>query len=633
MNLMTIENISKSYSIKLLFDAISFGIEDGEKIGLIGVNGTGKSTLLKILAGIETPDTGKISKGNAVRVEYLSQDPAFDPDSTVLEQVFKGNSQEMVILRQYQTTLDELQLNYNDVLNTKLLRLQDDIERLGLWDLESEAKSILTKLGISEFTKKMGLLSGGQRKRVALACALITPSDLLILDEPTNHLDNDTINKLEDYLNARKGALLMITHDRYFLDRVTNRILELDHGRLYSYDGNYSLFLEKKMERLEIESASEQKRQNLLRKELAWVRRGAQARSTKQKARLQRYDELKNQEGVKTNGSIEISVASTRLGRKIIEFHHISKSFDDRCVINDLDYMMTREDRVGIVGPNGVGKSTLINLIRGQLQVDSGVLEIGETVNIGCFSQEVEEMNPTMRAIDYIKENNNYITTADGTQITASSMCERFLFSPHLQYSQIGTLSGGERRRLYLLRILMDAPNVLLLDEPTNDLDIDTLRRLEDYLDDFKGVLLTVSHDRYFLDRVCNKIFAYEGKGNIRIYTGNYSEYLNFKEAQGIGEEATPKVTATKEKPRLEKKLKFTYAEQKEYATIDSDIEILETQILTFDEALVEHATDYMKIQDIMIEKEVAEEKLNTLYERWEYLNQLAEAIEAQKLK
>ncbi len=634
MNLMTIENISKSYSVKLLFDQISFGIEEGEKIGLIGVNGTGKSTLLKILAGLETPDTGKITKGNAVRVEYLSQDPSFDPESTVLEQVFKGNSQEMVILRQYQAILEQLQTNYDETLNERLLRLQDDIERLGLWDLESEAKSILTKLGINQFFKKMGLLSGGQRKRVALACALITPSDLLILDEPTNHLDNDTINILEDYLNGRKGALLMITHDRYFLDRVTNRIIELDHGRLFSYDGNYSLFLEKKMERLEIESSMEQKRQNLLRKELAWVRRGAQARSTKQKARLQRYDDLKNESHVKQNGSVEISVASTRLGRKIIEFHNISKSFEGRPIISNLEYMMTREDRVGIVGPNGIGKSTLINLIRGKYEIDSGVLEIGETVNIGCFSQEVEEMNPTMRAIDYIKEKNNIITTADGTQITASQMCERFLFSPHLQYSQIGTLSGGERRRLYLLRILMDAPNVLLLDEPTNDLDIDTLRRLEDYLDDFKGVLLTVSHDRYFLDRVCNKIFAYEGAGNIHIYTGNYSEYLNFKEAQEL-EELTnsPKVSTTKEKPRLEKKLKFTYAEQKEYETIDSDIEMLENQVVELDEALVLNATDYVKLQDIMTQKETVEETLSTKYERWEYLNQLAEAIEEQKRK
>ncbi len=634
MNLMTIENISKSYSVKLLFDQISFGIEEGEKIGLIGVNGTGKSTLLKILAGLETPDTGKITKGNAVRVEYLSQDPSFDPESTVLEQVFKGNSQEMVILRQYQAILEQLQTNYDEALNERLLRLQDDIERLGLWDLESEAKSILTKLGINQFFKKMGLLSGGQRKRVALACALITPSDLLILDEPTNHLDNDTINILEDYLNGRKGALLMITHDRYFLDRVTNRIIELDHGRLFSYDGNYSLFLEKKMERLEIESSMEQKRQNLLRKELAWVRRGAQARSTKQKARLQRYDDLKNESHVKQNGSVEISVASTRLGRKIIEFHNISKSFEGRPIISNLEYMMTREDRVGIVGPNGIGKSTLINLIRGKYQIDSGVLEIGETVNIGCFSQEVEEMNPTMRAIDYIKEKNNIITTADGTQITASQMCERFLFSPHLQYSQIGTLSGGERRRLYLLRILMDAPNVLLLDEPTNDLDIDTLRRLEDYLDDFKGVLLTVSHDRYFLDRVCNKIFAYEGAGNIHIYTGNYSEYLNFKEAQELEALSnTPKVSTAKEKPRLEKKLKFTYAEQKEYETIDSDIEMLENQVLELDEALVLNATDYVKLQDIMTQKETVEETLSTKYERWEYLNQLAEAIEEQKRK
>lgn len=628
---MTIENISKSYSVKTLLKNISFGISEGEKIGVIGVNGTGKSTLLKIIAGVETPETGKITKGNRVRVEYLSQNPSFDEEASVLEQVFKGNSKEMQLLREYQEILETLQTHYDDKINERLLKVQDQIDRLNLWDLESEAKSVLTKLGIINFSQKVKELSGGQKKRVALASALITPCELLILDEPTNHLDNETISKLEDHLNSRKGALLMITHDRYFLDRVTNRIIELDHGNLYSYDGNYSLFLEKKMERLQLEAAMEDKRQNLLRKELAWVRRGAQARSTKQKARLQRFDELKNKEKPTSQESIDISVASTRLGRKIMEFNHLHKSFAGRCLIEDLDYTLARTDRIGIVGPNGIGKSTLINLIRGKIAPDSGSIEIGETVKIGCFAQESEEMNPNLRAIDYIKEKREYIETADGTRITASQMCERFLFDGHLQYSQIGTLSGGERRRLYLLRILMDAPNVLLLDEPTNDLDIDTLRRLEDYLDDFNGIVITVSHDRYFLDRICNKIFAYEGEGKITIYTGNYSDYLLFKEANPSKDDISSEKKikeASKSKPRREKKLKFTFQEQKEFETIDDEIATLEEKIEQFNQELIEHATDYVKLQDIMAQKEIIEEELAHKYERWEYLNQLAEAIE-----
>ena len=630
LNLMTIENISKSYSIKTLLQNISFGISEGEKIGLIGVNGTGKSTLLKIIAGIETPETGKIVKGNRVRVEYLPQDPKFNEELTVLEQIFKGDSKEMTLMRNYQETLD----SYHEGLNTKLLQLQDQIESLNLWDLESEAKSILTKLGITNFSLKIKELSGGQKKRVAIASALISPCELLVLDEPTNHLDNDTIAILEDYLNSRKGALIMITHDRYFLDRVTNRIIELDHGKLYSYDGNYSLFLEKKMERLQLESAMEDKRQNLLRKELAWVQRGAQARSTKQKARLQRFDELKNQSDITSQAQLDISVASTRLGRKIIEFDHISKSFGKHCVIRDLDYTLARHDRIGIVGPNGAGKSTLINLIRGKFKVDSGHLVIGETVKIGCFSQDVEEMKPTMRAIDYIKEHSDIIETADGTKITASQMCERFMFDGNLQYAQIGTLSGGERRRLYLLRILMEAPNVLLLDEPTNDLDIDTLSRLEDYLDDFTGIVITVSHDRYFLDRICNKIFAYEGEGNIMIYTGNYSEYLNFKESKKpeIETKVTEKITTSSQsKPRRQNKPKFTFKEQKEFENIDEEIAQLEEQLEHFDEELIKFATDYVKLQEIMNDKTAIENQLAHKYQRWEYLNELAEEIENAK--
>ncbi|MCL1948208.1 MAG: ABC-F family ATP-binding cassette domain-containing protein [Turicibacter sp.] len=629
MNLMTIENIKKSYSVKTLLNNISFGIAEGEKIGLIGVNGTGKSTLLKIIAGRETPEAGQIVKGNKVRVEYLSQNPEYEPKNSVLEQIFKGDSKEMTLLRKYQEALDAMTQDYNESTSKKLLQIQEEIEHLHLWDLESEAKSILTKLGITNFSQKMSELSGGQRKRVALASALITPCELLILDEPTNHLDNDTIRKLEDYLNSRKGSLLMITHDRYFLDRVTNRILELDKGNLYSYEGNYSLFLEKKVERMQMENAREDKRQNLLRKELAWVRRGAQARSTKQKARLQRFDELKNQDGPSQNAGVDISVASTRLGKKILEFHHVGKSFGDKVMVRDLDYVLARQDRIGIIGPNGVGKSTLINMIKGDLLPDSGEIVIGETVKIAAFSQEIDFPKPTMRAIDYIKENSEMIETSDGSKITASQMCERFLFDGHLQYSQIGTLSGGEKRRLHLLRLLMDAPNVLLFDEPTNDLDIDTLNRLEDYLDDFKGIVITVSHDRYFLDRICNKIFAYEGDGNIRIYTGNYSDYISFKEALDAQEAEVSKQVEEKAKIRSHRvdKPKFSYKEQKEFEVIDDEIADLENAISQLDLKMAESAADYVKLQELMAEKSEVEAQLEVKMERWEYLNELNEQI------
>ena len=534
MNLMTLENISKSYSEKILLKDISLGINEGEKIGIIGVNGTGKSTLLKIIAGVEVPDDGTIIKANRVRVEYLPQNPDYNEDFTVLQQVFKGTSSEMKLLLEYEETLTALSNNYNDNLNSKLISLQEKIDALNLWDLESEAKAVLTKLGITNFNQKVKELSGGQRKRVSLASALITPCELLILDEPTNHLDNDTIDYLEEYLNSRRGSLIMITHDRYFLDRVSNRIIELDKGRLFSYDGNYSTFLEKKMERLALEASMEEKRQNLIRKELAWVKRGAKARTTKQKARLQRFDELVNKDTYTPDEKMDISVGSTRLGKKIIEIHHVSKKFDNKVLIDDLDYTIARTDRIGIIGKNGMGKSTLIKILNGEILPDSGHIEIGETVKIGCFSQDDSHMHPDMRAIDYVKEASDYIETADGTKISASQMCEKFLFNSTMQYSFIGNLSGGERRRLHLLRTLMLAPNVLLLDEPTNDLDIATLNILEDYLDEFNGIVITVSHDRYFLDRICNKIFAYEGVGKIHIFTGNYSDYSIYREIQGI---------------------------------------------------------------------------------------------------
>ena len=634
MNLITLENISKSYSEKKLVENISLGINDKEKIGLIGVNGTGKSTLLKIIAGAEIPDDGTITKANKVRIEYLPQNPYYDEDATVLEQVFKGTCEEMKIIGDYQDILDKINKSYDEKLNEKLLNLQEKMDALNLWDLESSAKTVLTKLGIKDFNQKVKELSGGQRKRVSLASALITPCELLILDEPTNHLDNNTIDWLESYLNSFKGSILMITHDRYFLDRVTNRILELAKGVLYSYEGNYSVFLEKKMNRLQLAESMEAKRQNLLKKELAWVRRGAKARTTKQKARLQRFDELSNKNDFTPEDKLEISVGSSRLGKKIIEIEHLTKSFDGKTFIDDLDYTLARTDRIGIVGKNGLGKSTLIRLLNGEIKPDSGTISIGETVKIGCFNQDTSKMHPEMRAIDYIKEESDYITTADGHKITASQMCEKFLFNGTLQYTHIKNLSGGERRRLQLLRVLMMAPNVLLLDEPTNDLDIDTLSRLEDYLDEFNGVLICVSHDRYFLDRVCNKIFAYEGRGKINIYTGNYSDYLNFREEENIEfeefeeevKEEKPKAPK-KEKPKAKNKPKFSYNEQREFDTIDADIEKLEEKIASLEEDTSKFATDFTKLQEIMDEKTKLEDELQVKYERWEYLNNLAEEI------
>ncbi|MGV1063559.1 ABC-F family ATP-binding cassette domain-containing protein [Clostridium perfringens] len=639
MNLITLENISKSYSEKILANNVSLGINEGEKIGLIGVNGTGKSSFLKIVAGVEEPDEGTVTKGNRVRIEYLAQTPDYDDNATVLEQVFKGNSEEMRILREYEELLEKIdkgEVKEND--SERLIKLQGKIDALNLWDMESEAKNVLTKLGITNFEEKVGNLSGGQKKRIMLAAALITPCELLILDEPTNHLDNETISWLEEYLNSRKGALLMITHDRYFLDRVTNRILELDRGRLFSYDGNYSVFLEKKMERIAIEKASEEKRQNLMRKELAWVRRGAKARTTKQKARLQRFDELVNQEGFIENENIEISVMGTRLGKKIIEIEHLNKSFGDKKIVDDFNYIVLRSDRIGIVGPNGIGKSTLMGMIEGKVKPDSGEIIKGETVKIACFSQEDTHMHPEMRAIDYIKEAGEYLQTATGERITASQMCEKFLFDGTLQWTMIGMLSGGERRRLHLLRVLMEAPNVLLLDEPTNDLDIETLNRLEDYLDDFGGVVITVSHDRYFLDRICNKIFSYKGNGKIDIYTGNYGDYLLSKEEEVVNnKEKEVAVDKNKKEPSVDKNknkgkvLKFSFKEQREFETIDEEIMALEEKIEELDSLMAKHASEYGRLQELMEEKAKVEEELAFKYERWEYLNELAAQIEENK--
>lgn len=634
MNLVTLENISKSYSEKVLLNNISLGINDGDKIGIIGINGAGKSTLLKIVAGKDEFFEGTLTKNKNLRVEYLSQNPDFKEEATVIEQIFRGETKELKLLMEYEKLVEKLNSEVSEELNNRLLKVQGEIDALNLWDLESEAKSILNKLGITNYDEKIKNLSGGQRKRVALASALIAPCDLLILDEPTNHLDSDSIEWLEEFLNARKGALLMITHDRYFLDRVSNKTIELDRGNLYVYDGNYTRFLEKKMERMEREEAEESKRQSMIRSELKWVKRGAKARTTKQKARLQRFDELVNREYIKPKTDVEMNFVGTRLGKKIIEISHLSKSFDNRNLINDFNYIFTKEDRVGIIGKNGAGKSTFINMLRGRLKPDEGEIEIGETVKIGCFAQDDRDMDSNMRVIDYVREGGEFIPVADGTKITASTMCERFLFDGTMQYTKIEKLSGGERRRLHLLRVLMEAPNVLLLDEPTNDLDINTLNILEDFLDNFVGVVIVVSHDRYFLDRICNKIFSYEDKGKIKIYNGNYSDYQITAEIEKIKNESSEKkdkkVTGVRNKER-EARPKFTFKEAKEYEEIAGVIEKLETRIAELDDEMAKNASSYGKLQELMEEKEKLEEDLLFRYERYEYLEDLAQKIEEYK--
>ncbi|NLM34524.1 MAG: ABC-F family ATP-binding cassette domain-containing protein [Clostridiales bacterium] len=630
MNLLSAEGITKSYSEKKLFNNINLGINDGDKIGLIGINGTGKSTLLKVIAGVEEVDEGRIIRSNVLQIEYLSQNPAFDEDNTVIQQVFKGNSPVMRLLREYEEAINK------GSSSEQLMKLTGQIDLLNGWTLESEAKSILSKLGITDFNARVGALSGGQKKRVALAAALIQPSNLLILDEPTNHLDNDTIDWLEQYLNKRKGALLMITHDRYFLDRVANEIIELDRGKLYTYKGNYTSFLEKKAERLEIEEANEAKRQNLLRKELAWIRRGAKARTTKQKARIDRFERLSSQEVEKVEDKIDISVGSSRLGKKVIELNNISKAYGDRILIRNFNYIVLRDDRIGIVGPNGMGKSTLINIIAGKLMADSGYVDVGETVKIGLYSQENNFIKEDMRVIEYIREAAEYITTAEGEKITASQMLERFLFPPETQWTPIEKLSGGEKRRLYLLRVLMEAPNVLLLDEPTNDLDIQTLTILEDYIDNFQGAVIAVSHDRYFLDRIAEKIFAFKEGGEIAQYAGNYSDYSLKMEEEKLAKideekykENVDKNKATVDKIEEKKKaLRFSYMEQREYEQIDGIISDLEEKLKEVEEKINKAAADYTLLQELLKEKEELENKLEEKMERWIYLNDLAEKIQ-----
>lgn len=641
LNILSAEGISKSYSEKILFNDISVGIGEGDKIGLIGINGTGKSTLLKVIAGLESTDTGRMIKGNSVRVGYLEQSPSFEAGTTVLEQVFVGPAPIMQLLREYELVLKESEQNPDDNnLQKRLLDLMHKMDSLNAWAIESEAKTILTKLGIENFSADVATLSGGQRKRIAMAGALINPTELLILDEPTNHIDNDSVDWLEKYLNTRKGALLMVTHDRYFLERVANRIIELDHGKLYSYQANYSKFLEMKAEREELEQASERKRQNLLRNELEWIRRGAQARSTKQKARIERFEKLQDIDAPMQDDNVEIQVGSARLGRKIIEIENIQKAYGENTVITDFSYVLLRDDRIGIIGPNGIGKSTLLRIITGEIKPDIGKVEIGDTVRIGFFTQENVDMDQNLRVIDYIRQVAENIETKNGS-ISASQMLERFLFAPSVQWTPISKLSGGEKRRLYLLKILMGAPNILLLDEPTNDLDIQTLTILESYLDEFPGAVITVSHDRYFLDRIATKIFSFEGDGHIKKYSGNYSDYREYAISQAASNEAPKKHAEESQEEnsqnkagrqgQKEKPIKFTFKEQKEFEEIDGLIAKQESELERLKEEVDKSSSDFERLQELLAKQQQLEEQLEHSMERWTYLYELADKIEKSK--
>lgn len=621
MNILSIENLTKAYGEKTLFKDISFKINKYDKIGLIGVNGTGKSTLLKVLADIESFDSGEILKSNNFKIQYLDQDPKFDPESTILDQIFLTDSFELSLIRKYEYTIEKLNSSPTDEDQNNLIELTQLIEKNNVWDLEHKVKTILTQLGIHNFNQRMSTLSGGQRKRVALASALILPSDLLILDEPTNHMDQEAIEWLETYLKNNKQTLLMVTHDRYFLDRVVTKTIELDFGCVYTYNGNYSEFLTKKMERNLRESAIESKKQKLYKKELEWIRTGAKARTTKQKARIQRFEELQDRNVPQDNQSINISIAHSRLGKKIIELKKIYKSFDDKCLISDFSYILQKEDRIGIIGKNGIGKSTLLNLIVNNLKPDSGTIDIGPTVKIGYFSQNIVEMNQNQRAIEYIREIAEYIETADGTKITAAQMLENFLFDGDLQWSYIRKLSGGEKRRLYLLSILMTSPNILILDEPTNDIDLDTLKILENYLDFFSGAVMVVSHDRYFLDRICNKIFAFSTNGVINQNNGNYTDYKN--KTIEIATNSKTETNTTSTNYNNVHKPKLSYKEKLEFEKLPEEIKLLEETLSNIDQSMIEFSTDYIKLNELVEKKELLELELLEKMEREEYFEAL----------
>lgn len=634
MNILTVEGITKKFGEKVLFDNISIGISTGDKIGVIGINGTGKSTLLKIIAGVEEADSGQIVTMNGIKIAYLPQIPVFDRNSTVIDYVFDNGSPIMSVIKEYEEIVAKIADNANDdKLNKRIIELNRIIDGENAWNIESDAKNILTKLGISDFYKDVSLLSGGQKKRVAIAAALIAPVELIILDEPTNHIDNETAYWLESYLEKSAKSLIMVTHDRYFLDRVANKTIELDKGKLYTYDGNYSDFLQLKAEREEIENASERKRRNFLRNELEWVRRGAKARTTKQKARLDRFNQISDINSPAKKENVEIGIGASRLGTKTIILENISKFYDGICYIDDFSYIIGKNDRVGIIGENGKGKSTLLKIMTGEVKPDNGFVEIGKTVKVGIFAQENDAMDENKRVIEYIKDVAEFIETGN-IKISASQMLEKFLFNPEMQWSPISKLSGGEKRRLYLLKVLMGAPNILFLDEPTNDLDIETLTILEEYLDDFSGAVVTVSHDRYFLDKCVDRIFAFEN-GKIKQYEGGYSDYIEKKEQQAFSvsdkNEKNQKEIGKKSWDKGKKAIKMSFKEQKEFEQINNVITELENKITELEKEISSAGADYVKLQELTTQKEETDKKLNDTLERWVYLNELAEKIENEK--
>lgn len=628
MSILQVENLYKTYGEKVLFDHISFAIAAKQRIGLIGVNGTGKSTLLKVIAGIESADSGEITHSNAIRIEYLPQQPELKEGLSILEQIYFGDAPIMQVMREYELALNELEKDPENETKLKyLMTIQQKMDQHEAWEANTVAKTVLTKLGITDFQKPVTYLSGGQKKRIAIAKALIQPADILILDEPTNHLDNETIEWLEGFLAQYKGSIVLITHDRYFLNRVTNQIFELDQGQLYTYSGNYEVFLEKKAEREMNAEQAEEKRQNLLRRELAWLRRGAKARTTKQKARIGRVEDLQEQKGPAAKQDVDFAIGSTRLGKKVLELEHISKGYDGKQLIKDFSYLINPGERLGIIGPNGTGKSTLLNIMAGRIKPDEGTVDVGTTVKIGFYTQEQEEMNENLRVVEYIKETAEVVYTVDQQVITAEQMLERFLFSRSAQWTYIRKLSGGERRRLYLLKVLMEEPNVLFLDEPTNDLDTQTLSVLEDYLDQFPGVVLTVSHDRYFLDRVVDHLIAFEKDGQISRFQGSYSEYMEEKK---LSETMKEKENHSSEKVvyKKDKKKRLSYKEQQEWEQIEDKIADLEERKLQLEQEIAAAGSDLGKVTELYKEQEQVEAKLEETMERWEELSLLIEEIE-----
>ncbi|MBE9030989.1 ABC-F family ATP-binding cassette domain-containing protein [filamentous cyanobacterium LEGE 11480] len=636
MGVLSVRSLRKDFGIKEILRDSSFSVDSSDRVGLIGTNGSGKSTLLKMLAGLEPADGGNIETGNGIRTVYLPQQPEMDGEHTVLEQVFADSGEQMALVKEYEAVSEQLASAPTDQLLDRLASLNERMETTGAWELETQAKIVLSKLGIQDFSVKVGTLSGGYRKRIAIAAALLAQPDILLMDEPTNHLDANSVEWLQNYLARYQGALLLITHDRYFLDRVTNRILEIDRGDLYSYDGNYSYYLGKKADAEASVASTQQKLKGVLRRELAWLQRGAKARSTKQKARIDRIGEMREREFKETQGKVEISTVGRRIGKKVVELEHITKAYGERILIQDFSYLFNPDDRIGIIGGNGAGKSTLMNIITGRTEADSGTVDIGSTIHFGYFDQHSEDLEDAkyanQRVIEYLKEVAELVKTADGSVITASQMLERFLFTPNQQYAPIGKLSGGEKRRLFLLKVLMGAPNVLILDEPTNDLDVQTLSVLEEYLEEFNGCVIVVSHDRYFLDRTVQTIFELQPGGNIQQYPGNYSVYLDYKKAAATAaaESATPtekKVIATPAKTpsaSSHQPRRLSYKEKREYEQLEATIPELEAEKTKLEKQLYENPPEgYSELQAMTERLATLETEIEQSTERWMELAEL----------